>query len=63
MTEKTPGAGAIVREGEAAFASLRDAIAASGPLSCEVRHPDAGGQCERPAVMEVMASLSARLTV
>jgi len=53
MTEKPPGAEALVREGEEAFASFRDEIAASGPLPCVVRHPDAGGQCERPAITEV----------
>jgi hypothetical protein len=37
----------IIKEGPDVFADY------SSPLPCFVRHTDAGGQCERPAVMEV----------
>ena len=53
MTEETLGTEALVREGDEAFERYRYFIAESGPLPCMVRHPDAGGQCERPAVIEV----------
>ncbi len=53
MTEKELGARAVVREGEEAFSRYRALVEEHGPPPCVVRHPDAGGQCERPAVMEV----------
>ncbi len=42
-----------LREGEDAFAWAPDEVEEYGPLPCSVRHADAGGQCERPAVLEV----------
>jgi hypothetical protein len=50
---ETRGAAALVREGEQAFAGARAIVEEHGPLPCTVEHPDAGGRCERPAVMEV----------
>lgn len=41
------------REGEDASAWAQEEVEEYGPLPCSVRHADAGGQCERPAVLEV----------
>src|SRR3954468_9115390 len=54
MTEATnPYTGDLVREGEDAFARERALVEEWGPLSCGVKHPNAGGQCKRTATMEV----------
>src|SRR3954452_13731010 len=51
MTEKKTIAGGLVLEGEEALERVRTGAGES--LLCCVRHEDAGGQCQRPAVMAV----------
>jgi hypothetical protein len=53
MEKSIPGMETVVREGEEAFSGRQELIEEQGPPPCVVRHPAAGGRCERSAVIEV----------